>query len=305
MEIYGKTKKRYINKVLIKITRRHYITWLTASSIINGYSFNVINAVYQMEQYRMEKIKQYVFENAFLHNNLWLIYEEIKDFKIIEDLLIYLSPKKCYCPEVFLLDILRNSGKVRILNTDYPGVYQIYPDYNKIPNSKEEIIRAIKTFVRYYTLMVFDIEKKPMTLNELYRLFINEDKPYSYAREYKIIELLMNDKRYSIKDILMLTVGNGINTPEEKFIDIIKDDYNHFYRIVDEYYGSKKWKDEEKVKAYIKLYDIFIHSKNPKKADELGDIILENLNKSKLNERQRRSLRRIILRNKERVNNGV
>jgi hypothetical protein len=306
MTVYEGNKRKYIIKVLISITRHHYIKWLTASSIFNEYSFNVSDAVYQMGQLKMEQVKQYVFENAFLHKNLWFIYEEIKGFKEIADLLMYLSPRICYCPEVILLDILRSSRKIRIINTNNPGIYQIYPIYyDKLPSSREEMVRAIKIFIRSYVLLVFDIEKRPITLSELYQLFIREEKPYTSAREYKVIELLIKDKDYSIKDILLLIDSNGISTPEELFTDIVKHDYNHFFRMIDDYYGSKEWKEEERIRAYIKLYDIYAHSENPQKAAELGNIILENLNKSNLNERVQKSLRRIILRNKERVTYGV
>lgn len=306
MVIHEKNQRKYIKKLLIKITRYFYTKWYMSSPLINKYTFNINDAVYEMGGYKMEKIKQYVYENAFTHENLWLVYEVIKDYKNIVELLIYLSPRSCHSPEHILLNILRYSSKIRILNTDIPGVYRIFPiDYEKIPASKEEIIRAIKTFIRSYILLIFDIDKTPRTLTELYQLFIREEISYSTANEYMIIDLLMKERKYEITEIISLISSNSINTPEEIFIDIIKNDYNRFYRMIDDYYGSKGWSEDERLKACIKLYDIYLHEKESCKAESLGDIILENLDNSRFSKKQKSSLRRIILRNKERLNYGV
>ncbi len=306
MNINENNRQRYIEKVLIKITKYYYIEWLLSSSVYKKYTFNVNDAVSRMSLLKMEQIKQCVLENAYFHSNLWIIYEEIKGFKKITDLLLYLAPNYNSSPEIVLLDLIRSSNRVRIVNTDTdnPDIYRIYPiDYSKTFTSKEDIVGAFKTFMRSYVLFIFDIEKVPRSLTELFQFFINEQKPYSSARHYNVIELLIKDN-YTVKEILKLAC-EGMTNPEYFFKDVIKHDYNHFFRMIDDYYGSKEWTLENKIKAYIKLYDIYSHGNKSEKTEELGSFILENLNEGSFDERFKRSIRRIILRNTERGNYGI
>lgn len=304
MKINGNNKNRYTKKILVKITKYYFIEWLIYSSVLKNYHFNVNDAVSRMSSLKMEQIKQCVLENAYFHSNLWFIYEEIKGFKKITDLLLYLAPNYNSSPETVLLDLIRSSNRVRIVNTDNPDIYRIYPiDYSKTFTSKEDIVGAFKTFMRSYVLFIFDIEKVPRSLTELYQFFLNEQKPYSSARHYKVIELLIKDN-YTVKELLNLACEDMTN-PEYFFKDVIKHDYNHFFRMIDDYYGSKEWTLEDEIKAYIKLYDIYSHGNKSEKTEELGSFILENLNKGSFGERFKRSIRRIILRNRERGNYGI
>ena len=309
MRVPEREESRYIYRFLVRITRYFYAQWYLSSEELNRYRINICEAVYSMGRYKMEKIKQYVYENAFIHEKLWTVYEEIKDFKEVADLLAYLSVNCCHSPEHTLLHILRCSNKIRILNTDNPGVYLIYPVApEKLPDTREGLVTIIKNFVRSYVLLILDINKEAMSLYDLYCLFIKEEYSYANASDYIFIKSLMEKKQLNMEDILLLANAGGINTAEGIFKDIIKTDYNRFYRIIDDYYGSKNWNDNEKIMAYIKLYDIYIRGKNARDIDRaivLGDYILANIDRGVLHERQKASLRRIILRNKERLSYGI
>lgn len=136
MEAPEREEERYIYNFLEKITDCFYAEWYLCSEEISNFNIDIHEAVYNMGRYKMEKIKQYVYENAFIHEKLWTVYEEIKDFKEVADLLVYLSSNPCHCPEQTLLNILRCSKNIRILNTDVPGVYRILPVYEQIPALK-------------------------------------------------------------------------------------------------------------------------------------------------------------------------
>lgn len=127
MGVVEREESRYIYRLLVRITRYFYAQWYLSSEEITNFNFDAREAVYSMGRYKMEKIKQYVYENAFVHEKLWAVYDEIKDLKEVADLLLYLSSNSCHCPEHILLTILRCSKHIRILNTGIPGVYRILP----------------------------------------------------------------------------------------------------------------------------------------------------------------------------------
>ncbi len=293
MEITSNNKEKYIKKVLILALKSYCFRWLGEGPFNSG--FNIERTVNQYDQLKMEQIKQYVYEQCFYHDNLWCVYEEIKDFKDIKDLLYYLAPRDYYNPESTLLSILRNSGKINIVNKEKSNRYFLKNNNTEdLPASRDEITRNLKTFIRSYVELIFIIEKQAFTLDDLYQYFRQEKVEYNSAKKNQIFLLLMDKKEKSIEEILSLIEGSVLKTPTQIFKDLIKTDYNRFIHIVDNYYGSKSWDNEAQLNAYLKLFDIY--RQDSEKAHELGKITLDLLEKSNFDERKKRRFSRLIKR---------
>lgn len=295
MEITLKNRKRYIRKVLKHVLKKYYFKWL-GKKPFRTY-FTLEEAVNVCSKAKINIIKEYIYENSYLHKNLWYVYQEIKYFHDIKDLLYYISLKSCYNAETILLQILRGSKNFYIKNGDDGQTYLINTGVRDELEHTDDLESKIKTFVRYYTKLLLNIKKRPKLIHELYNLVINEELSYDSARNGDIILEIINQNHKSIEDLIKLTSDDNLKYTEEIFSEIIRKDHNHFFRIIDDYYGSKDWDQELKFRGYFKLFDQYHYEKKYEKANILGGKVLEFLENSGLSDRQKDRIQRLIKKN--------
>ncbi len=294
MEITSKNKERYIKRVLIIALKNYCYNWLNETSYRN--SFAIENVTKLCSKYRMRQVKQYIYENCFLHKNVWHVYERIKYFIDIRDLLYYLAPKNYYNPESTLLYILRNSKTFAIVNKQTDNRYYLRDNSkDNIPHISKELTRDLKIFIHSYVELLLNIKKEPFTLGELYSFFVNEELEYNLAKNKHVFLYLKEKESKNINEILRLISEDNLKSVDEIFKELIKYDYKRFVHMIDNYYGSKKWNKNVQFKAYLKLFDIYRRDKE--KARKLGKLTLQLMEESDLNNKQMKKIRRIIKRN--------
>ncbi len=293
MRISNKNRKRYIKRVLLIALKKYCYMWLGETPYCS--SFNLKNAVNRCSKIKMNQIKQYIYEKSFIHDNAWFVYDEIKNFEDIKDLLYYLAPKDCYDPESTLLHILRNSKGIKVVNKKRENRYYLRELKGILPISSKEMVVDLKIYILSYVELLLIIKKRSLTLDELYNFFCKEEVKYNTAKNNEMFLYLKERKEKSIDEILNYINDDDLKQPDEIFQNLIKHDYKRFRHIIDDYYGSKKWAIDVKFKAYLKLFDIYKSDKV--KANKLGKIVLKLLEKSNLNNNKKRRLRRLIKRN--------
>ncbi|MFW6377710.1 MAG: hypothetical protein ACOCZ5_03590, partial [bacterium] len=269
MKITLQNKKRYIRRVLTSAIKKHYSRWIGRQPFRNY--FTLKEAVNSCSRLKMETIKDYIYESSYLHKNLWHVFKEIEDFRDIKDLLYYISLKSCYSPETILLQILRENKDFYIKNGDEGQVYLISSGVMTVIEDTDDLGPKIKTFIRYYTKLLLEIKKSPKTLRQLYHMFINKELSYDSARYGDIVLEIMKHNQKSIEEVIELISDDGLQSAKEIYLEIVRKDHNHFYRIIDDYYGSKDWDEELQFKGYFKLFDKYLYEKEYEKANQLGE----------------------------------
>ncbi len=290
MEINEYNKDIYVKKVLRQLLREFCLNW---TDNIFHTEFHLDSAVNDCSRLKMEQIKQHIYENLYFHDNLWYVYETIKDFKDIKELLEYLSPDPYNSPEVVFLDIIRKSRKIDVKNNDIPGSYHIVY-HNDGDKTHDDVAAALKQYFRSYTDLLLNIKKRPYQLKKFYDLFLAEEIQYSFARNSEVFSYLQTKKKKTADEIIMMVNKNDLQSPREVFTELIKHDYNRFYRIINDYYGSKNWSNEIKFRAHFKLYDVLFTQGNNMMSDELGKWLLQNLEHSGYGEREIAMIKRLI-----------
>ncbi len=292
MKITESNKQRYIKKVLKMVLKKHCYSWLGEEPMYS--SFDLKNAVNQNQEIKMDQIKTYIRGNCCIHENLWHVYEEIKNFKKFKDLLYYLAPRDYYNSRATLLLILRDSHKVKVVNKIEENRYYFTEVVDNIPESKEELLRDLKIYIRSHIQILLDIKKEPLNLDKLYDLFVKEEEEYDSGKKSQVFMLLYENKGKSVNEILLLINENNLKTPKVIFKHLIKADHNRFSRIIDEYYASENWNKNVHFKANLKLYDKYYHEKKYNKADELRRKVLQHLEETNLDKHQKKRIKRLI-----------
>ncbi len=244
MRIDYHNQERYIKKTLTKIIRKMCYNWLIDDYPLTS-RFRLNKAVHDRGKVKMEQVKRCVYEEVFLHENAWKIHDKIKDFQVLDDLLNYLADEKYCNPEHVLLDIIRATNGLLIMNDEERDCYYVKKIYqDNLPASKEELKTDIKKFIISYVRIVFDIKKTVLSLNDLYQALIQEEIPYSAAREGRYIEELSRMNNLAMKEIIMLANEGKWLAPFAIFSDIITHDYHHFKKVKENYYLCKDWDEE-------------------------------------------------------------
>mgnify|MGYP006288036429 CR=1 FL=1 len=319
MEITDRNKDRYIRYVLKILIRYYSYKWLGDKPFNSGFipeaavnkwstiKINPItphfgrNPVYKPRPGWLAGVILLLFAPKKIekkHNSEHFIYNEIRYFNDIKDLLNYLAPKPYYTPGSTLIYISRQSKKINIKYKEESFKYFI-EDRGEIelPDSKGEMVSSLKTFFRSYALLLLDMKKEPLTINQLYQSLLDEEIQYMMAKNSEIVMYLIQEKNKTIKEILKTAGQNSLKSPSEIFRYLITHDYNRFTKLIDDYYLSKKWDDEIKFKAYLKIYDKYYHENKYNKANQLGDVILDLLDSSGLNESKKNRIKRLIQKN--------
>ncbi|MFW5987991.1 MAG: hypothetical protein ACOCQA_00970 [bacterium] len=297
MEVNYKNKETYIRRILATLIRNYSFKWL-ADDIFHS-KFDINKAVNKCSKFKMEQIKTYVYEKTLYNDNYWYIFLAIRDFKDIKDLLKYVSPYSYYRPEEIFLNIIRKSGKVNVQNTEEHGMYYIkYKGDKKMSYSQDEIVTSLKTFFRSYIELLLNIKKLPYNLDDLYNFFIVEEIQYSNAKNSSVFIYLKDYKKKTVKEIIKMISKDNLQSANEVFIKNIKIDHNRFYRIAEDYYGSKKWNAEVKFKADLKLFDKY-RKENKQIASLLGSRLLEKLEESSLTNMEKGMVKRLVKKNME------
>lgn len=116
--------KAFADKILSEILEKYVFSWICNSSI--GSDINLSEVIDNYGHKKMELIKYEVESKIEKDNNIEFIYEEIKDFYELRDLLKYLSPKSYDTSESTLLDFIRDSNKIMIVEHKKDDIYKCY-----------------------------------------------------------------------------------------------------------------------------------------------------------------------------------
>lgn len=290
-------KGKRIKEALIKLIMRYCSNWLTPNSF--DFTVNFEEVIDEYSEHKMELIKNHLCELKKENKNFKDVYDIIKDFEDIRDLLNYLSPRSYYTPEATLHFILENSDHFIVKkHEDYNDRYVINKKREvNLPESKDKLQILLKQFFRLYTKIIFDVKKSAFSLSELYNMVLEEEIDYDYAKSGEYIIHLLQENDQTIQDILKIA-GSELNTPKEIYCEIIRRSYRYFYNIVDDYYGLKDWDDRVKFNVHIKIFDEYRNREGEnKKKDELGKEVLALISKIDLKKNKRRRIERLIKKN--------
>ena len=123
MVINEQNKEEYVRRAVRKVVKNFSHQWMRGEG--SRRLCNVEKAINDCSKAKMDQIKQCIYEASYLHENLWYAYEEIKDFHDIRELLDYLSEKSHYDPATTLLQLVRCSRDMRVMNDKSCNSYKI------------------------------------------------------------------------------------------------------------------------------------------------------------------------------------
>lgn len=123
MVITEKNKKEYVRRTVKEVIKKLSYKWMTDENY--GKGCHIEKAVNECSRAKMIQIKQIIYEASYLHENLWVVYEEIKDFRDIKELLNYISDVNYYDPATILLNLVRCSRNLNVRNDKKVNSYRI------------------------------------------------------------------------------------------------------------------------------------------------------------------------------------
>jgi len=289
-------KEKFIKRVLKKILKEHSHRWLGDQPF--HYKFDINQVLDDYDNHVMQVLKEHLSHTAAVNENIRPVYEKVKDFKRIKDLLYYLRPKFFETPESILLYYLHRSSKYKIKQCERPGYYNLLIKEEVDPEmiiKKENIARSLKTFFRSYTQLLLDVKKKPLNIFQLFELLLNEEVGYSYGKQKEVFIYLRQKNQKTIKEMLKLAAQEEVKAPLEIYENLVFKDHNRFFRIINNYPGSENWDEEVKLKVYLKLFDNFYKQGGKEEMAELGPEILDMLEEgSAVSSARGKTIRRLI-----------
>lgn len=289
--------EKYTKRILTKLLKNYVLEWLGATEFRS--TFNLKDAVDYCGQHKMELITYHVESLMEENSRLEQVYEKILNFRDFRDLLNYLSPHTYDTAESTLLDFLRNHEKITIIEHEADDTFKFYLTEELTEYREEaEKIANLSIYFRSFVEILLDIKKEVFSFDELYEFLLEEEISYDLPKNNQDFLYFRKEKSYNIPEILKLIEGEKITTPKKIFIYQIKKDHNRFYKIFDNYYGSKCWNTETKFQAYLKLFDKFLQNKNKEKYKYLGKKVLDlipRVDKSKYKtKRLEKNIKRIL-----------
>ena len=266
--------EKYVKRILIKLLKNYVLEWLGATEYRS--TFNLKDSVDYCGQHKMELIKYHVESLMEYNDKIEYVYETIIDFNNFRDLLNYLSPRSYDTAESTLLEFLRNHEKITIVEHNENDNFKFYltDELDEYKEEKEKI-KSLSVYFRSYIEILLDIKKEAFDFDQLYKFLLDEEISYNLAKNHQDFLYFRKEKSYDIPEILKLIEDEKVITPKKIFINQIKKDYNRFYRIFDNYYGSETWNTDTKFQVYLKLFDKFYQNKNKEKYKHLGKKVLD------------------------------
>ena len=297
MYINSIDSEKYSKRILTKLLKSYVLEWLGATEFRS--TFNLKDAVDYCGQHKMELITYHVESLMEENSRFEHVYEKIINFRDFRDLLNFLSPHPYDTAESTLLEFLRNHEKITIIEHEADDTFKFYltEELNEYREEAEKITN-LSVYFRSFVEILLDIKKEIFSFDELYEFLLEEEISYDLPRNYQDFLYFRKEKSYDVPEILKLIEGEKITTPKKIFRDQIKKDYNRFYKIFDNYYGSRSWNRDAKFQAYLKLFDEFLQNKNKEKYKYLGKKVLDlipKVDKSKYKtERLEKNIKRIL-----------
>jgi len=295
MRINQYNEERYTKKVLIFLIKKLILNWL--GEYPNYFQIDLSDLAKNCGRYKMELIKKHIIYLMKEKENLWYVYDTIKDFYEFEELLNFLAPTSYYSPEGTLLYYLRRHKKINVKFDESRSHYSFsIVDDKKIPCTTKEQKSNISVFFRSYTEILLDIKKSAYHFDTLLNWVVNEEIDYSLAKNNEIFFLFYKKQGYDVVEVLKLLDSDGLKTPKEIYIEQIKRDHHRFYKIIDNYYGLKSWSRESNFKVHIELFDRIYQDQDEEYIDLLGYKVLELLPDSSLSDREKKQIKNLITR---------
>ncbi len=297
MYVNSINQEKYIKRILRKLLNKYVLEWLGATEFRSKFSLK--DSVDYCGQHKMELITYHVESLMEENNKLEYVYERILEFKDFRDLLNYLSPRSYDTAESTLLDLLRNHEKITIIEHNENDTFKFYltKELNEYREETEKITN-LSIYFRSYVEILLDVKKEAYNFDQLYEFLLDEEISYDLAKNHQDFLYFRKEKAYTVPEIIKLLEGEKIMTPKKIFIKQIKKDYNRFYKIFDNYYGSKSWNEETKFQVYLKLFDQFLQNKDKDKYRYLGKKVLDfipKVDKSKFKtNRLEKNIKRIL-----------
>ncbi|MFW6230376.1 MAG: hypothetical protein ACOC4L_05280 [Halanaerobium sp.] len=297
MKINNNNREKYIKRVLKLIIRKYAYRWLCIPP--SCYSFNLEEILNRYGKHEMKILREYLVQFSWIRDNLQIVYNKVKHYEDIKELLNYLSPGSYNNSEMALLCIIRGASDYEIYPCDRPGRYYI-SFKGEEPLANEEIPAALKKYFRTYTFLLLVTKKEAVDLDNLYEMVLEGEIDYSFGSDKQVFFYLRQHKGKTIEELLEIAGGDKFKKPRQIFKRLIKTDYNRFFHIYEDYYGSKKWDQETKLNVELKVYDrVRRQDKENKKFKKLARGILEKLESSDMDERKKNNVERIIKRDLE------